>query len=247
MNIKTPQGIVQILEPGQGLLRGIRDQLPFGLLQFAEPQNGARYGLVMQCGEDEVFCLKQQPVELDRDGAEQWMQIQHWMIAAAYCRYIKHGFSGAYLAAPYLRQRDNGLWEPGVAHFVFPSPTGIESQEFPFEHAYDDQFGHGATTMFTHFAREFMTSFKESDIQPPRYFAMDVRPRSHLQNLGMYVMIVGGHVVCLRPSLRGNEDEAWTIFAACGVDRIYHLPSLPLTISPDDLKITKGEASDCTG
>ena len=149
MNIETPRGTVQIIEATLGLLRSIRDLMPFGALQFSEPQNGARYGLVMQCEEGEVFCIKQQPVELDRQGAEEWMQIQHWMIAEAYCRYIKHGFSGAYLAAPYLRQRDNELWEPGVAHFVFPSPKGIESQEFPFEDAFDHPFGHGATTMFT--------------------------------------------------------------------------------------------------
>ncbi len=244
MNIETPKGTVQILEPGLGQLRSIRDLMPFGAIQFTEPQNGARFGLVMQCDQQEVFCIKQQAVELDRQGAEQWMQIQHWMIAEAYCRYIKHGFSGAYLAAAYLRQRDNGLWEPGVAHFIYPSPTGIESQEFPFEQAYDDQFGHGATTMFTHFARDFMASFKESNMQPPNYFGLDVRPRLHLQSLGMYFMAVGQQIVCLRANLREKEDAAWAIFASGGVDRIYHLPSIPMTISKAQLRISKGSAAD---
>jgi hypothetical protein len=63
----------------------------------------------------------------------------------------------------------------------------------------------------------------------------------------MYFMIVGRDVVCLRPSLREKEDAAWTIFAAGGVGRIYHLPSLPLTISRGDLKNTKWTASDCAG
>lgn len=244
MNIDTPRGSVEILAPGLSLLRTIRDLLPFGALQLNEPQHGARYGLVMQCGEEEVFCLKQQPVEVDRQAAEEWMQIQHWMIAEAYCRYIKHGFSGAYLAAPYLRKRDNGLWEPGMAHFVFPSPTGIESQEFLFEQAYDDRFGHGATTMFTHFAQDLMASFKESNIKPPSYFGLDVRPRSHLQSLGMYFMVVGRHVLCLRPSLREKEDVAWAIFAAGGMEHIYHLPCLPMTIDRNDLEIAKGSATD---
>ena len=244
MNIETPKGSVQILEPSVEMQRSIRDLMPFGAIQFSEPQNGARYGLVMQCEEQEVLCIKQQPVELDQQGAEKWMQIQHWMIAEAYCRYIKHGFSGAYLAAAYLRQRDNGLWEPGVAHFIFPSPTGMESQEFPFEGAFDNQFGHGATTMFSHFAKDFMAAFRESPIEPLNYFGLDVRPRMHLQSLGMYFMVLGQQILCLRPNLREKDDAAWSIFAANGVCTIYHMPALPMTINKADLRVSKGLAAD---
>jgi len=240
MEIETSNGTVEILEPSVRMLVAIRDLMPFGAIQFGQPQNGARYGLVMQCDDKEVFCIKQQPVELEKEGALDWMQIQNCMIMEAYCRYIKHGFTGAYLAAAYLRQRDNGLWEPGVAHFVFPSPSGIESQEFPFEGAFDNQFGHGATTLFKHFATDFMSAFRESSIQPPGYFGLDVRPRMHLQSLAMNFMVLGPHVLCLRPNLREKEDVAWSIFASGGVRRIYHMPALPMTIEKADLAIAKG-------
>ncbi len=247
MEITTPMGAVQILEPNEAMRRNLRDLMPFGAIQFGQPHNGARYGLVMQCDQQEVFCIKQQPVELERHDAEEWMQIQHWLIVDAYCRYIKHGFSGAYLAGAYLRQRDNQLWEAGVAHFIFPSSTGMESQKFPFEEAFDHEFGHGATTMFSHFARDFRAAFRESPYEPLNYFGMDVRPRLHLQLLGMNFMVLGQQILCLRPNLRQDEDGAWEILASRGVNRVFHLPSLPMGIGRADLKIAKGLPDDTNG
>jgi hypothetical protein len=144
------------------------------------------------------------------------------------------------LPAPYLRQRSNGLWEHGVGHFIFPSPRGIESQEFPFRGAYDNQFGHGATTMFERFVLTFMGLFRESPIKPPPYIGTDVRPRLQLSSLAMNFMAVGRYILCTRPKLREDEDVAWNILAVAGITEVYHLPLVPMGIHSAELPETKG-------
>ncbi len=161
------------------------------------------------------------------------------MIMNAYCQYIKLGFSGAYLASPYLRQRDNGLWEAGVSHFIFPSDNEKVSEK-SFGKAYDNQFGNGATNMFLAFADSFQQSFAEAKLTMPQYLGIDVRPRSHLKNLAMYFMVWGSDIFCLRANLREQEDAAWAILANKGIGQVYHLPSLPMTINESDLDIAKG-------
>lgn len=238
-SISTSHGEVAIEAPSPVLLRNLRAVLPFGACQLSNPGEGATYAIVMQCEEKEVYCIKQQPLECDREAAGRWMDIQHWMCVEALTRYRKDGFSGAYLPAPYLRQRDNGLWEAGVSHFIFPSPSGIEAQEFPYEPAFDRVFGHGATTMFMSFVGHFKAAFAESPFTMPQYLGLDVRPRLHLQSLAMNFLCLGPHVLCLRKNLRAEEDPSWTILAGAGVKTVLHMPCVPMGIKETDLAITK--------
>jgi len=237
--IPTSRGEVTIQAPSPFLLRNLRALLPFGACQLSNPGEDNTYAIAMQCDEKEVYCIKQQPLEYDRENAERWMDIQHWMCVDVLSRYRKDGFSGAYLPTQYIRQRDKELWEAGVAHFIFPSPSGIEAQEFPYDGAFDKQFGHGATTMFMSFVGHFKAAFAESPITMPQYLGLDVRPRLHLQSLAMNFLCFGPHVLCLRKKLLAKEDPAWTILAGVGVKTVHHMPCVPMAIKGADLAITK--------
>jgi hypothetical protein len=244
MIIDTRKGSIEILDPKVEMLRKISGLMPFGVAQFEEPQNGAKYGLVMQCGEKEVYCLKQQPVELERKNAEQMLQIQYLMIVEAYCTFIQHEFSGMYLACPYLRQRDNKLWEAGIANFIFPSNRGKET-ETEEEGVFDDQFGRGATTMLANFIPDLRASFQKANITMPSYFGLDVRTNSHLQFVAMNFMVLGSDIFCVRTNLR-EEEPAWSILASNGIKNVYHLPSAPLTIPEKNLCSSNGKGKPAT-
>jgi len=229
--IQTNKGVIEIHAPNEEMIKKLGALLPYGMGTFKQSFDGAQYGLVMQYGTKEVCCIKQQPLEIERENAERLLQLQHFMIVDAYCCYLKNKFDGAYLAAPYIRQRDNGLWEAGVSHFIFPSKTNKITPKESFRSAYDNQFGNGATEMFCHFVECFKKSFIEAKITMPHYFGLDVRTRSHLQGLAMNFMVLDSQIICLRADLRENTDAAWTILASKGIYKIYHLPAVPLTVA----------------
>lgn len=239
--LKTPEGNIEIAMPTAQLGRQLQDLLPFGLCgsNFSPPT----FGIVIQCDDKELYCIKQQPVEIERETAELCIHAQSLLIAEAYCRYIKRGYSGAYWATPYMRQRSNELWEAGVAHFMFPSSDGIEAQGVPADDFYDDKFGHGATTMFDNFQKDFAQAFRELSLPPFQYFGLDYRPCSHLQKIGVNFMCVGQNIICLRHDLNEEADKAWKFFAKGGVSQIFHLPSAPVAIKSSDLPVTKGVSS----
>jgi len=241
--LQTPIGTIDIVDPDETIFKKLQDILTFGIVSLRQPNNEKGYGIVMHCGNQEVFCLKQQPLEIERQAAEQLFKLQHMMIIDAYCRYLKLGFSGAYLASPYLRQRENGLWEAGVSHFIFPSENDKLNSEKSTVKAYDNQFGKGATDMFLGFMNCFNQAFIEAKLTKPQYLGIDVRPRSHIQNLAMYFMVLGSDIICTRTNLREKEDVAWAILSKGGINKVYHIPSQPMTINESDLNIAKGRNS----
>lgn len=238
MNIKTPQGSVTLLEPTVELLRAIRSFLPFGALRLTEPERGARFGLVMQCGETELLAVKRQPVDCDEQQSRISYMANSLLIAHSLRSYLAHGFSGLFLPCAYLRRKPGGRFEAGIAWFGYPSVNGHETQEYPYQPAWDDQFCHGFTQMMLSFLSALQESSEQTGITLPPAIGLDVRRRMQLGSLGFGFMVIGPHVVCLKTAVSA-EDPTWTALSSVGIAEVYHIPSVPMAINESQLATAK--------
>lgn len=239
--IQTPRGEVKLLPPTGELLRAIRSFLPFGAYRCAPMECGAEFGLVMQCGERELFAVKQQPVDCDDQQSNIAFQANNFLIAHSLATYLTHGFSGLFMPCAYLRTKGADRFEAGIAYFAYPSPLGREVQEYPNESSYDEQFGHGFFTMMTSFIRALEESSRDTGIALFEPIGLDVRSRSHLGALGFGFMLVGPHIVCLKTRV-SEQDPVWTALRGTGISEVFHIPSVPAGIAESDLHTTKPNA-----
>jgi hypothetical protein len=53
-------------------------------------------------------------------------------------------------------------------------------------------------------------------------------------------MLVGDCVVCLK-TIISEQDFIWTALRSTGIKEVFHVPSVPLTIDEDQLKLAKPE------
>lgn len=237
--IKTPQGDVQLLAPPVELLRAIRSFLPYGFVGYGgERPSGAHFGIVMQCDDKEVFCVKQQPVPCGEEQGFLRFQANSLLIALSLAEYLRSGFEGLFMPCAYIRKKDGGQVESGIAYFGSPSSDGREVQEASVGSGYDDSFGPGFTTMMVSFIHTLKRSSEASGILLDQFIGLDIRPRTHLEALGFGFMVVGPHVVCLKTKVV-EQDPVWAALRSTGISEVYHLPSVPAGITEADLAIAK--------
>jgi len=236
--VQTPQGEVRLLDPSVELLRAIRTFLPFGAVRYVPPQEGADFGLVMQCGPHEIYGVKQQPVDCDEPQSWVSYEANSILIAHSLASYRTLGFTGLFMPCAYIRNKDAGRCESGIAYFGFPSPRGRESLEYPWEPAYDRQFGQGFTTMMTGFIRSLQESSRDTGITLSQPIGLDVCRRLQLGTLGFGFMVIGPHIICVK-TLISERDPVWTVLRVTGVTEVFHVPSIPAAISEDELPAAK--------
>jgi hypothetical protein len=195
----------------------------------------------MQCGEREVYAVKQQPVPCDEDKGFVSYKVNSILIAHSLAGYLLNGFSGLLMPCAYIRKKDAGRVESGIAYIGAPSPQGRECLDFSFGSAYDSTFGHGFTAMMCGFIRALQQSSADTGIPLFQAIGLDVRPRLHLGLLGFGFMVVGPHIVCLKTQV-SEQDPVWSVLRGLGISEVFHLPSIPVGINESDLPDTKPNA-----
>lgn len=239
--IETQHGAVGLKKISNDLFKKIRKLLPYGIvgLKSADSEE-IEYGIVMQCGEAEVFGIKLQPVDCDQEQAKIAMQANTILITDAIPRYLKSHYSGVLIPMPYLRDKGD-RYESGIALFIFPNPEGPEAREdITHSGGFDNRFGAGCTAMLTAFVRALQASSKETGITLYPVIGTEPRPRMQLGSLSFGYLVAGNQVVAIKPTIT-DRDVTWTILYDAGITEVELMPSRPFAIKPSDLAVSKPE------
>jgi hypothetical protein len=203
--------------------------------------NGANYGLVMQCDEDELIGVKQQPPDCEGKHGLPLLQENSFLIAHSLAGYRKYGFSGLMMPFGYLREKSNDRAEVGFAYFAYPSASGREVHEYPFDSLFDHQLGHGFTIMMVSFMRALGGSLQTLDMSIPPYIGLDVRRRLQLGSLHFGFIVLGPHIICIKTKIM-EEDPAWGVLCSTGIAEVFHFPCLGFAIEKKDLRVAKPDS-----
>jgi hypothetical protein len=115
------EGQIELLEPPLELLRRLRSTLPLGLLRFKDSPTNAQAGIVMKCGDEEIYGVKFQPPDCDHETSLRVFHANRIFVLAALIQFLRLGYSGTLLPVAYHKTKESGVCESGVACFAFPA------------------------------------------------------------------------------------------------------------------------------
>ena len=234
---ETRQGTVTAKTITGRQAQNLKDALPLGMVSMQRNDQTVEHGLVISCGQEDAWCLKQQSVEVDPKNEQTVLLANTLLLAHSIKGYLDHGFGGCFIPALYRKKKPNGV-EIGFAYFGTPCPTGTEATEFPPTPSYDRHFGDGFFTMFRHFYQELKKSSQQMNITLAPVIGLDQRTSTHLEGIVLHCIIQGRTVYLCSPHLDEN-DYLLTYLAATGVKEIVHLPCRPVRIEEQHRALAK--------
>lgn len=229
-------GDLEIRDLTPSMLKKLQKWLPLGFLPLDEEFKGARYGFVVRCGEKGFSILKQRPVECNRERALKLINIYLDCILSTLWKMADEYIDGIYYATPFLEDKGEDRWETGVVHFIFPSGN-IIFEDSPIPTFYDNVLCSGGTALYVRFMKYFRDFL--NDLYHIDNIRNDVVKSSQISNLVSGFMLMEDEIIY--HGTVQEDDPVFRVLVQQGLPSIFHAPSIPITISPDQLKIAKGK------
>lgn len=227
MKIETTAGVVTLLEPDQKKLEVVRSLIPLNG-PLPKELEGARYGVVMECGAGELWAIKQQPVDVKRSQQDDVYMNSIALVVSAIKSYLDLGFSGVLMPCVYMREKPKSMVEVGIAYFGAAAPGDAakvpKGLEFP---DFGDTHGIGFGSMVMAFIKCLGDTSKQTGIPLSPIIDMDHRPRSALGVLVFSFLIHGQDIYSLKINPT-DQDPVWTFLRSSGIQHVYALPSVPM-------------------
>jgi hypothetical protein len=228
-HITTDAGDLELTSATDDELRPIERLWPMGLLPSNETP--PRYGLVFQRGEQEMYGIKFQPVDLAHKDAVMLHFMSRALVAAALPFYLEKHHSGLMVPSTYVKEKGEGKVEAGVAVFVGPdasSSTSAESErDLPDYAGWDDELGTGATQMILDMLGALRSASDEADLPMIPLIGMDLRPRLALGGIVMHFAVVGAQVLVIKDQI-DDDEPVWRYLVRAGFSRLPAAPMLPI-------------------
>ena len=234
------EGQIELLDPPLELLRRMRSTMPLGLLRFKNAPQNAQAGIVMKCGEEEVYGVKFQPPDCEEETARRVFQTNRILVLTALLRFVSAGYAGTLIPVTYLKPKETGGYESGVACFAFPASRDKSRPDFGTHSKFEDYLMPGAYMYVLDFAKMLAEATRGFGVSPPRLIGMDTRPRLQLGMIMFDFLVFAGELLCLKCDVNAN-DPLWKVFHGLGNRRVWHLPSVPVEITPDQLLRAQGK------
>jgi hypothetical protein len=224
-SIATSAGALELVPAAVDELRGIARYWPMEIIGSAnEP---GHFGLVFQHGEQEVFGIKLQPLDIPADRAKTVHHVNRALIAAALPEYLAKNHKGVMVPCAYYKEKDGGVVETGIAFFVGPDAESAPASGDNKDVIFDDRLGKGASQMVFDFAAAIARASKALGLPLLTVIGMDVRPRLAIGGLAMHFAIEGPNVFVIKDPLQ-DDEPVWRYVVGAGFSKLPYAPMKPV-------------------
>lgn len=240
--IRTEAGILELAPATVDQLRGIARYWPMELLNYGD--GPPDFGLVFQHGNEEVYGVKMQCLEMPEAEAMALHGYSRKMLAAALPRYLQKNHQGVMVACAYFKAKSPGMFETGFAFFVGPAPEDATMKGNSGKTHWDHKLGVGATSMILDMVESLGDPSPASGREAAaatnvvHVIGMDLRPRLAIGFIVMPFVVQGQTIVVVKHPM--TEDEPlWNEVVRAGFHRLPYASMIPAGFAgepPADLK-----------